>query len=104
MRLLTSIHGLYGERIIENIRQRGPKSWALEVLELPKVLPVIVDEPEEYLPEDIPNADLILHMAETSPAAQLIPVLAKRSRAKAVIAPVDHDTWIPMGLRLQLKE
>ena len=66
MNLLTRHHGLYGQRIADNLRLRSPENWQISELELPKVLPLIVDEPEEFLPLELPSANLVLHLAETS--------------------------------------
>jgi hypothetical protein len=62
-----------------------------------------VDEPLEFLPPELPQADLILHLAETARAAQLLPGLVSLTKAQFVIAPVDSEVWLPSGLRLQLK-
>ena len=102
MKILILLHALYGRRIADNLKSRAPDSWQINVLELPKALPVIIDEPEEFLPVNFPTADLVLHLAETSQAAQLLPGAIRLSGARAVIAPIDNDTWIPPGLRRQL--
>jgi hypothetical protein len=103
MRILAFIHDRYGRRIAENITARAPESWRVNQLAAPRVLPPIVDDPLEFLPSELPESDLILHLAETAQAAQLIPGLVKLTRAEIVIAPVDNEAWLPAGLRLQLK-
>lgn len=103
MKILILLHGNYGIRIAENMTARSPEDWHIDVLELPKALPVIVDEPGRFLPAEIPAADLVLHLAETSRAAQLLPEAVRRSAAQAAIAPIDNNVWIPPGLRLQLR-
>lgn len=103
MNILCLHHGLYGQRIADNLRRRGPKNWHIEVFDLPTILPPIVDEPEEFLPPQMPAADLVMHAGETSQAAQLLPGVIHLTGARAVIAPIDTDTWIPPGLRRQLR-
>jgi hypothetical protein len=103
MNLLVLFHGLYGQRIADNITTRGPTNWRIKTLALPKVLPPIVDEPEEFLPSSLPQADLVLHLAETQQAAQLLGEIVRQSGAKAVIAPVDFPI-LPEGLRRQLRD
>jgi len=103
MDILILYQGLYGQRIADNLKPQAPKKWQVKMLKLPKVLPVIVDEPEEFLPVNFPSADLVLHLAETSQAAQLLPGEVRLSGALAVIAPIDNDAWIPPGLRRQLQ-
>ena len=103
MNLLVLIHGLYGQRIADNLKARGPADWEVATYILPRILPPIVDEPEEFLQPDLPQADLILHLSETSQAAQLLGEIVHQTDAKAVIAPIDFPT-LPEGLRRQLRD
>lgn len=103
MRILAVVQGKYGERIVENIRARGPRDWVIETFSAPRALPAIIDEPEEFLPETLPQADLVLAMTENPRAAQLIPAIARLSGARAVIAPIDNSAWMPTGLRNQIR-
>lgn len=103
MDVLVLFQGTYGQRIADNVKLRAPDNWQIKTLILPDALPVIVDEPEGFLPDDFPTADLLLFLAETSQAAQLMPEAVKLSGACAVVAPIDNNAWIPSGLRLQLR-
>ena len=103
MDILVLYQGTYGQRIAENLNRLAPDDWRTEVFILPDVLPVIVDEPDEFLPEDFPSADLLLFLAESSRVAQLLPGAVKLSGACAVVAPIDNNAWIPTGLRNQLR-
>ena len=103
MRILAFVHDHYGERIVENISCRAPSSWKVDSIIAPRSLPPIVDEPLEFLSPELPQADLVLHLAETAQAAQLLPGLVFLTKAKVVIAPVDSEAWLPSGLRLQLQ-
>jgi hypothetical protein len=103
MRILAIITGEYGQRHVDNIRAYGPDDWQIEVWQAPSVLPPVVDYPEDYLPESLPAADLILAFGEHRGVAELIPEAAKITGAKAVIAPVDREEWLPRGLARQLR-
>ncbi len=103
MRILALIQGQYGERIVENIRQRSPQGWKIEATTVPRALPPIVDEPADFLPSGMPQADLLLSLTESSSAAQLIPAAVGLSGAKSVISPIDNSAWLPVGLRNQLR-
>ena len=103
MKILAFVHDRYGKRIVDNIEERAPSSWNIYSLAAPRSLPPIVDEPLEFLPAEIPQADLILHLAETTQAAQLLPGLVSLTKAQVVIAPIDSEAWLPSGLRLQLQ-
>jgi hypothetical protein len=81
-----------------------PDDWQLETVTLPQALPVLIDEPEEFLPSGIPSADLLLGLIESDGAAQLVPALARISGAKSVIVPVDNPVWLPLGLQGQIEQ
>ncbi|MFN3762850.1 MAG: DUF166 family protein, partial [Anaerolineae bacterium] len=102
MRIFAIIQGHYGQRIVENIRAHGPPGWTVECWRAPD-LPAMIDDPEAYLPLHVPPADLILALGESPAVAQLIPDIARRAGARAVIAPVDHSAWLPEGLIRQLE-
>ena len=103
MRILAIITGEYGQRHVDNIRAHGPGTWVVDVWRAPTVLPLIVDYPEDYVPESLPRADLILALHEHKGVAELIPEVAAMTEAKAVIAPVDNVAWLPSGLANQLR-
>ncbi len=104
MRILAIITGDYGQRHVNNIRTHAPqKDWQIEVWQAPSILPPIVDYPEDYLPASLPPADLLLAFGEHKGVAELVVEAAKMSAAKAVIAPVDREEWLPRGLARQLR-
>jgi hypothetical protein len=103
MRILTIVSGEYGKRHFRNISDHGPQEWILSTWDAPKVLPPIVDYPEDYLPESFAPADLILSFAEHKGVAELLPDIAKMTGAKGIVAAVDDETWLPRGLARQLR-
>jgi hypothetical protein len=102
MRILAIITGSYGQRHIEHIRDLGPESWQIEVWEAPNDFPPFIDDPNDFLPPSLPQAELILSFAEEKGAAELLPEIAKMSGAKAVLAAIDDQAWLPRGLAGQL--
>ncbi len=102
MRILVLITGEYGRRHVETLRQHGPQDWQIAEWQTPAVLPPVIDYPEDYLPEALAPADLILSLAEVRGAAELIPDIAQMTGARAVIAPIDNTAWLPVGLARQL--
>jgi len=104
MRILAVVQGNYGKRIAGNINFHAPSSWKITTWTAPSYFPVIVEEPEEFLPLSLPETDLLLSLGENPGVAQLIPGLVKLSKAKAVIAPCDNRDWLPAGLRNQIKK
>jgi thymidylate synthase len=103
MRILAIVSGEYGLRHVENIRRHGPPHWTVETWRAPAVFPLVMDYPEDYLPASLPAADLILHFGEHKGIAELIPDMAKMTGARAVLAPVDNESWLPRGLARQLR-
>ena len=103
MRILGVITGDYGERHLDNVRQHGPEEWTVEQWRAPSRYPIVIDYPDEYVPDDLPPADLILSFPEVSSVAELIPDVVKATGASAVIAGVDNEAWLPRGLARQLR-
>ena len=54
MRILAIISGEYGQRHIDNVINRGPNHWQIEIWQAPKILPPVIDYPEDYLPASFP--------------------------------------------------
>ena len=103
MRILAIISGEYGQRHVQHVRERGPSEWAVEVWQAPSSLPAMIDDPEDFVPEDLPPADLILSCAQDPGVAELLPQVARVTGAKAVIASVDDEAWLPRGLARQVR-
>ena len=104
MRILAVVQGQWGSRMVENIRSNAPPGWTVEVYQAPRALPPIVDDPDEFLPGELPQADLVLYLGEAPTTAQLLPAIATRSGARAVIAPIDNSAYLPPGLKGQLQK
>lgn len=102
MRILIVYQGEYGRRHLENIRRQAPDTWTVLDWRAPGILPPVIDYPEEFLPETMPPADLILSVGEHPGVAELLPEMCRRTGARAVIAPADSDAWLPRGLAGQL--
>lgn len=103
MHVLIIYESIYGERIYNHICAQAPKDWEVFTWKPPLIHEVVVDDPEIYLPEEMPSVDLILHLAESPQAAQLIPEIVEQTGAKGVVVSIDYTEWVPQGLRNQLK-
>lgn len=102
LRVLAVTQGLWGKRIAENIRAHAPSEWLVETWAAPHLIPPIVDDPQDFLPLELPEADLVLALGEVPGLAQLVPDIARVTRASAVIAPIDRNVSLPPGLVRQL--
>ena len=103
MRILAIINSDYGNRHLSNIIQYAPAYWVINQWRAPVFFPMVIDYPEDFLPIELPPADLILSFAEHKGVAELIPDIAKMTGAQAVIAAVDNENCLPRGLARQLR-
>jgi hypothetical protein len=104
LRVLAVTQGQWGERIADHVGRFHPPSWSVPRWAAPRALPLLIDDPADYLPAQLPGVDLILALGETAGVAQLIPDLARLTGAKSVIAPIDRNESLPPGLMKQLHE
>jgi hypothetical protein len=102
MRILAVFTGDYGIRHITNIRLHAPPSWEINEWRSPTNFPIVIDDPADFIPAQLPPTDLLLSFAEHKGVVELLPDLARISAAKAVLAPVDSEAWLPRGLARQL--
>lgn len=103
MQILAATQGPYGERIFKHLKACSPSGWSITTITLPPRLPLVIDDPIEFLPSNIPQAELLIAMVESDAGAQLIPTLVRLCGAKAAIVPVDNPTWLPLGLQNQIE-
>jgi len=101
--IIAITQGQWGERITDNIHRFAPPSWTVRHWSAPRSMPLLLDDPEEFLPVSFPKADLILALGDTAAVAQLIPDVVRMSGAKSVIAPIDRNESLPRGLAAQLQ-
>jgi len=103
LRILAIVTGRYGRRNVANLQQQSPATWHIRDWQPTSTLPQVIDDPSEFVPDSLPGSDLILSFAETATVAQLIPEAAVVTGARAVIAGVDNEAWLPRGLARQLQ-
>lgn len=102
MRIVAITTNEYGERFVDHLRKTAPASWAVVGYGYTRRLPVVIDEPEEFIPSDLPEADLLLYVGQNRQLAELLPELAETCKARAVVAPVDNRAFLPTGLANQI--
>jgi len=103
VKLLAIVQGNYGKRMVEAWQAHGPAEWEIETLEITTALPTMMEEPAQFLPPDIPQADLVISLGEHPGVAELLPAIVKAAAARAVIAAVDNRAWLPPGLAKQVE-
>jgi hypothetical protein len=103
MQILAIISGEYGMRHVANLRLHSPPGWEIEVWKAPAAFPLIIDYPEDFLPESFAPCDLLLSFAENKSVAELLPEIAGMTGAQGVVVAVDNEAWLPRGLGRQLR-
>ncbi len=68
-------------------------------------VPEFIEEPEEFLPKNIPPVDFLMVVGIHQDLLSGLPVYLKDKGVKAVIVPIENPKWVPAGLQVQvLKE
>lgn len=102
-RILAVTQGLWGVRIAANVRRHAPAGWTVETWPAQARLPLVIDDPDDFLPNALPPADLLLALGEVPGLGQLLPDLVRRSGARAAIVAIDHTSAMPAGLETQVR-
>ena len=68
-------------------------------------IPDFIEEPEEYLPKNLPSVDFVMVVGIHQDLLSGLPDYLKDKNVKAVIVPIENPKWAPAGLQAQvLKE
>ena len=103
MRIVAIIQGKFGQRFVDHLQKAAPEPWQTVGYDYKGNLPAVIDNPQEILPKDLPEADLLLYLGQNNKLAELIADIAAECKVKAVIAPVDNRALLPTGLANQTK-
>jgi hypothetical protein len=103
MIIVAIIQGKLGQRIVDHVQQTAPQSWQVIGYHFTGALPPIIDDPEEVLPKDLPQGDLLLYLGQDRKLAELIPDMALVCQVKGVVAGVENSALFPAGLRNQVR-
>ena len=96
--------GQWGERILDHVQSTAPLDWQIVGWRGPSFFPRVIDDPDEFVPDDLPKTDLLLVLTEHAGMTDLTPDLARRCDAQAAILPIDRRSWAPPGLVRQVRE
>lgn len=105
--------GPFGEQIINNFAAHGlgdkivclyefePETIETEHPSEPNVLNKIWDRPSNYIPQNLPlmDCDLLMVLGIHPLLGDIIPFIAQKLNAKAVLYPLDDRERIPEGLK-----
>jgi hypothetical protein len=96
--------GLYCDSCKYNVYSHVRNIRAAIELPSPSDLPTFIDEPEEYMPKNIPRADLCIASGLHKDLLLELPRYMKRAEVKGLIVPVEDFVEVPFGLRKQVEE
>ena len=113
LRLYIIYSGPFGEQLINNFAAHGlgdkivclyefePETVEMEHPDDPDVLKKIWDNPSEYVPQNLPvmDCDLLIVLGIHPLLGDIIPTIAQKLNAKAVLYPLDDSKRIPEGLK-----
>jgi len=83
------------------------KSYASSIFFYEKIgenIPDFVEDPEEFLPQNIPEVDFLLVVGIHQDLLSGLPDYLKDKGIKAVIVPIEDPKWVPAGLQTQVLE
>jgi len=125
LKLLFIYSGDFGERVIRNLIndpsfckscgllcdycKYGVYSYVQNIhaaIELPDPvkLPRLIEEPEKYIPKNIPAVDLCIATGIHQDLLLALPLRLKREDIKGLITPIEDFRKVPLGLQKQLEE
>lgn len=104
MKIFILSSGEYGSKIVNGIATHGFASNIIGIHEFPSAddLPEFIDDISSYIPENIPESDLIIAVGLYGDINMVIPEVVKKSGAKSVIAPIYHPKQLPLGLQNEI--
>jgi len=73
-------------------------------LPAPSDLPAFIDEPEKYMPKNIPKADLCIATGLHKDLLLELPRFISNIGIKGLVVPIEDFVEVPSGLRKQLEE
>jgi hypothetical protein len=96
--------GLYCESCKYNVYSFVRSVRAAIQLPAPSELPAFIDNPEEYMPRNLPKAYICLASGLHKDLLLELPQHIKNAGIKALIAPIEDWQEVPLGIKNQLAE
>lgn len=103
MRILMLSSGEYGSRIVNTIASHGFAQYIVGIHEFPDDLPEFLDDVDEYVPKNLPDADLLISVGLFGDINLVIPEIISNTGVKSAIVPIHDPKQIPMGLQSEIE-
>lgn len=104
MRIYVLSSGKYGSRVLNNLAEHGMASNIVGMEEFGEDLPLFIDDFQEYIPQSLPAADLILAVGLSGDINMIVPEVARKTGAKSAIIPIYSPEQMPPGLQQEITE
>ena len=101
---MLSVHilhtpGHFWERLAEHLQSAGGE---VSVSKVSGQLPMIVDDPREFLPQQTGEADVTIAVHLHHDLLAELPALLSEGGGRALIVPVENPNWVRPGLMRQI--
>lgn len=103
MKIYIVSQGKYGNRTVNNLANRGLAENIVGIYEVPDDIPEFIDDLEEYVPLNLPEADLIIAVGLYGDINLILPDIAKKTCASSLIIALHDPQQLPPGLEQELK-
>ncbi|MCK9152474.1 DUF166 domain-containing protein [Methanobacterium alcaliphilum] len=103
MNIIILSSGEYGSRIVNTIASKGFAKDIVGLYEFSEDLPEFLDDVEDHIPNNIPEADLLISVGLFGDINMVIPTIAEISGVQSVIVPIHNPQQIPSGLKNEIE-
>ena len=93
--------GYFWHRLVEHLQAKGGQVSPFPV---PQHLPLMVDEPREFLPPETGAADIVIAVNIHHDLLLELPYVMAEKGGRALIAPREDPNWIRPGLIMQVEQ
>jgi hypothetical protein len=97
---VVHVGGRYAERVVAHLSAMSPGN--VTAFQVPRALPPVLDDPAEFLPAGLGNAEVIVAINIHPELLLEMPEYAKGGVLRALIGPIEDPSWIKPGLQRQV--
>jgi hypothetical protein len=95
--------GRYPQVLVEHLAEAGGQPVVEHLLPPASQLPLMIDDPEEYLPQDIGGAEIVIAVHLHQDLLVELPAALAGKETKALVVPIESPDWmIRPGLGTQV--
>lgn len=103
MKILILSSGKYGSRIIDHIAE-GFSAEIVGIHEVDEDLPEFIDDISDYIPEKLPDSDLVIATGLKGDINLIVPEIARKTGARSIIISIHDLAQIPPGLKQEIED